>query len=300
MTAPGIVPGGGTPISFSIILTRDGAGLDIAASFTAGGGYVSTVTIEDTSPAPNGFSFNTVGFLMGSALNGNLASYSNLNVTYLPSSSITLGERLLGIDFNKSSSFGAPSQSLFRTVAGSTTQGENASSYTKTIGSHQVTISQPSAAAFEFRGGNGDSSRDIPGGDTSISFLVADFIATRDGAIDISITNLAAGDYVFRSYHLEPFNSTALGFAQGATTTTPNTIEARIGGVFQGSVQPTSLGPVGLNTTFITDAQIPTLNFAFTHDGVGPLVIQLTATESNGANSFLLLNGFELFASESP
>ena len=72
-------------------------------------------------------------------------------------------------------------------------------------------------------------------------------------------------------------------------------IEARIGGVLKDSVQPTALGASGLNTTFIDDGQIPTLGFSFSHDGSSPLTIELRATESNGSDSFLLLNGFELF-----
>ena len=110
------------------------------------------------------------------------------------------GPQVLGIDFNRNDSLGSPSQSQFRIVAGSATQGNNTASYTKTIGARQVTISQPNRTPFEFRGANGDSSRAIPGGDTSLSFLVSDFIATREGAIDIEITDLAAGDYTPRHY----------------------------------------------------------------------------------------------------
>lgn len=208
-----------------------------------------------------------------------------------------LGSRLLGIDFNRQDALGSPSQSRFRILAGSHTQGDNATSYVKMIGPHQVTISQPGAIAFEFRGANTDSTREIPGGDTSLSFLVADFIATREGVLDIAIANLPAGNYVFQSWHLDPFTGSLLGFAQGATTTTPNTIEARLGGVPQASVQPTALGASGLNTTFINDGQIPTLGFSFSHDGIAPLTIELRSLHPNGGNNFLLLNGFELIQS---
>lgn len=207
------------------------------------------------------------------------------------------GDLILAIDFNRNDAFGSPSQSLYRVISGSAVQGSNSDSYSKTIGPHQVTISQPAATALEFRGANTDSSRAIPGGDTSVSFLVADFIATREGAIDIEITNLPAGNYSFRSWHLEPFTGSALGYAQGATTTTPNTIEGRIGGVLQASVQPTALGSSGLNTTFIDDGQIPSLGFAFSHDGSLPLTIELRSTVPSGSDNFLLLNGFELFQS---
>jgi hypothetical protein len=210
------------------------------------------------------------------------------------------GAHLLGIDFNRNDALGAPSQSLFRIIAGSTSQSRNSVTYTKTIGPHEVTISQPDGARLEFRGANSDSSRAIPGGDTSLSFLVADFIATREGTLDITVTHLPAGNYVFRSCHLDTITGNALGFAQGSSTTTPNTIEARIAGVLQGSVQPTALGSAGLNTTFINDSQIPTMSFALTHDGLTPLTIKLTATETNGGSSFLLLNGFELFQTSAP
>lgn len=211
-----------------------------------------------------------------------------------------LGMRLLGIDFNRNDALSSLSQSLFRILSGSTVPGSNTATYTKTVGMLQVTVSQPDASAFEFLGANTDSTRAIPGGDTSRSFLVADFIATRKGAIDIAVTGLPAGSYLFRSYHLDSTTGSTLGFAQGASPTSPNTIEARIGGVLQGSVQATALGAPGLNTTFIDDLQIPTLGFVFTHDGSSPLTIQLTATDSNGTDTFLLLNGFELFSASTP
>jgi hypothetical protein len=183
---------------------------------------------------------------------------------------------------------------MFRVIGGSNIQANNTSSYGKSVGPIQTTITQPGGTAFEFRGANGDGTRAIPGGDISRSFLVADFIATRTGVLDIGITGLPAGNYIFRSHHLDTFTSANLGFAQGATTTTPNTIEARIGGVAKDSVQATALGSSGLNNTFISDAQIPTLLFPFTHDGTTPLVIELRSTFSNGADNFLLLNGFEI------
>lgn len=212
----------------------------------------------------------------------------------------TFGPRVSGVDFNRNDAFGSPSQSMFRVIAGSSSQGSNGTSYSKMIGGMQVTVTQPDGTNFEFRGANTDGSRAIPGGDTSMAYLVSDFIATREGAIDLEITGLPAGDYLFRSFHLDPFTGTALGFAQGATDTTPNHIEASIDGVIKGSVQPTGLGSPGLNTTFISDAQIPTLLFPFTHDGVSPLTIELRSTIPNGVSNFLLLNGFELFQNASP
>ncbi len=202
---------------------------------------------------------------------------------------------VLGVEFNRNDALGSPSQSGYRIISGSHTQSANEASYIKTIGSHQVTVSQPNATNFEFRGANTESTRAIPGGDTSLSFLVSDFIATREGAIDITISGLAAGDYRFRSKHLDPFTGSALGFAQGTTTTTPNLIEAKIGGVLQDSVEPTALGSAGLDTTFISDSQIPTIEFTFTHDGSSLATIQLRSTRSNGSDNFLVLNGFDLY-----
>jgi acetyl esterase/lipase len=202
---------------------------------------------------------------------------------------------LLGVDFNRDDALGSPSQAGFRVISGSAAnQAANAPSYAKTIGARQVTVSQPGGVNFEFRGANTDGTRAIPGGDISMPFLVSDFIATREGAIDIRISGLAAGDYRFRSWHLDTLTGGGLGFAQGAGSTSPNTIECQIGGLTRDATRPTTLGSAGLNTTFITNAQIPTLDFTFTHDGVSPLALKLRALQSDGNNSFLLLNGFEL------
>ncbi len=203
--------------------------------------------------------------------------------------------RLFGVDFNRDDALGSPSQSGFRIVSGSATnQAANAASYTKTIGTHQVTILQPNGTKFEFRGANGDSTRAIPGGDTSLSYLVSDFIATREGTIDIQITGLAAGEYRFRSWHLDTFTGSNMGFAQGTNATTPNLIEAQVGGLTRAAVEPTALGSFGLNTAFINNSQIPTLDFPISHDGSSPLTIRLRAIDTNGTERFLLLNGFEL------
>jgi hypothetical protein len=225
----------------------------------------------------------------------NRTFYDGIGYRRVSALPLNSGPLLLGIDFNRNDALGSPSQSLFRTISGSTTQSANASSYTKMIGAHQITISQPGGTSFEFRGANGDSTRATPGGDTSRSYLVSDFIATRKGAIDIEITNLAAGNYVFRSFHLETFTGSTLGFAQGSSNTTSNTIEARIGGALKDFIRPTGLGAAGLNTTFISDAQIPRLEFEISHGGTTPLKIELRSTQANGADNFLLLNGFALY-----
>ncbi len=416
MSAPATTPAANTPLNFTLTVARNGSTLDISASITDGNTYTSTAGTTGVAPNINGFTFDSVAFLIGGSTSGSWnnvnATFSNIDVTPgggvnpdtdgdgLPDAyeqtiidadpndavngledvmgtgaapavtdfdgdrandaeehangtdpldpdsdddglldgvetdtgifvdagdtgtdpldpdsdddgfsdgyevangtdpnipSGTIGERVLAVDFNRADSLGSPSQSLFRVVSGSAaSQTSNAPSYTKTILGKQVVISQPGGAKFEFRGANGDSSRAIPGGDTSLSYLVSDFIATRTGAIDLTITGLAAGTYAFRSYHLDTLTGSGLGFAQGATTTTPNLIEAGIGGVVKASVQPTALGPNGLNTTFINDGQIPRISFIFHHDGTGPLTIELRATRSNGGDSHLLVNGFEL------
>jgi hypothetical protein len=300
-TTGGTAPGSGLGFangtySFSLSIERVASGIQVnsAITRTSDSQDFGSVSLLDTSPQT--YTFNRVGFLIGDALDADQVQFANIDVTFVPAGTppLTPGPLVFGIDFNRNDALGSPSQSMFRVIGGSVTQGNNASSYVKNIGPIQATVTQPGGTAFEFRGANGDSTRAIPGGDTSRSFLVADFITTRKGAIDISITGLAAGNYIFRSHHLDTFTSANLGFAQGATTTTPNTIEARLGGVAQDSVQATALGSSGLNTTFISDAQIPTLLFPFTHDGSSPLTIELRSTISNGTDNFLLLNGFEI------
>ncbi|MFT6862853.1 MAG: hypothetical protein ACJAVK_001413 [Akkermansiaceae bacterium] len=167
------------------------------------------------------------------------------------------GQRLLGIDFNRSDALGSPSQSYLRVISGSIIQEDNSAAYTKKIGKYQIIVAQPDGTAFEFRGANGETGRAIPGGDISRSFLVADFVATREGSMTVSISGLPAGEYLWKSCHLDPITSANLGFAQGSNPTTPNVIEARIGGILKGTVQPTALGASGLGTTFIDDGQVP-------------------------------------------
>ena len=300
-TTGGTAPGSGVSFTdgnyaFTLVIEKVASGLQInsAITRTSDSQDFGSVSLLDTSPRTS--TFNRVGFLIGGTLDADQVQFANIEVAFTPAGTPPLipGPLVFGIDFNRNDALGSPSQSMFRVIGGSVTQENNASSYVKNIGPIQAAITQPGGTAFEFRGANGDGTRAIPGGDTSRSFLVADFIATREGAMDLSITGLPAGNYVYRSFHLDTFTSANLGFAQGTTTTTPNTIEARLGGVVQDLVQATALGSSGLNTTFINDAQIPTLLFPFTHDGTTPLVVELRSTFSNGADNFLLLNGFEI------
>lgn len=208
----------------------------------------------------------------------------------------TVGERIIAIDCNKTNAPGAPSQALFRSLSGSSTTSQNSTNIIKHVGSYTLQLSKSSTTRFDFRGANGDTTRIIPGGPTSLSFLVADFLGARDGTINIGISNLSAGAYLFRSYHLDTFNSGNLGFAQGSSPTNQNTLRAHIGGVLQGMIQPTALGASGLATNFISNADIPTLSFAFNADGANPVNINLSTAYANGADRFILLNGFEIFS----
>ena len=316
-------PPANTVINFSLTITRNNSKLNISASFDGENGYSSSLTLQDQDLSY--FTFNCAGFLFGGGHNGTQSSFSNIQVTkstvtappateldsdsdgFKDNFELAFGTNpndrtdsprahTLGIDFNLNDAYGAPSQALFRTISGSTTQSSNLTSYTKTIGSYLVTIAQPNSSKFEFRGANADSSRSIPGGDISLSYLVADFIATNQGAIDLTISHLPAGNYRFRSWHLDTITGPTLGFAQGSSSTAPNTIKALIGGTEQSSVQPTALSSAGLDSTFINDSQVPTLAFDLSYDGTSPLTIELRSTETNGANNFLLLNGFEIFA----
>jgi hypothetical protein len=202
--------------------------------------------------------------------------------------------RVIAIDFNKTNSPGAPSQAMCRTISGSSTVSQNSTNISKRIGPYSVHLTKSSATPFDFRGANGDITRVIPGGPTSLSFVVADFIGARDGVINITISNLTAGDYTFRSYHLETLTAANLGFAQGSSSSTSNLIHAHIGGVLQATTQPTALGPAGLGTNFISDADIPTLSFPFYADGTNAIHINLSSAFTNGADRFILLNGFEV------
>jgi len=208
----------------------------------------------------------------------------------------SLGERVIAIDFNKTNTPGAPSQARFRIVAGSSTVSQNSTNITKNAGPYGIQLSKSTSTAFEFRGANGDTTRSIAGGPTGLSALVADLIGSRDGTIQIGISNLAAGTYLFRSYHLEPFNTSNLGFAQGSSPTTPNTLRAFVSGSLQALTQPTALSSSGLATNFISDTDIPKLAFPFSADGSNAVTIQLSTVYTNGADSFIFMNGFEVFA----
>lgn len=207
-----------------------------------------------------------------------------------------LGERVIGIDCNKTNTPGAPSQAMFRIISGSGTQSQNSTNIVKLAGNATVRLSKASATPFDFRGANGDSTRVIPGGPTSLSFLAADFVGGRDGTINITLSNLSVGSYLFRSYHLDTFISGNLGFAQGSSSTTPNMLRAHVAGSLEAITQPTALGASGLATNFISDTDIPMLAFPFNADGSNNVGINVSTIYTNGVDRFILLNGFEVFA----
>jgi hypothetical protein len=204
------------------------------------------------------------------------------------------GDAVIALDFNKTNTPGAPSQAMFRIVTGSSTTSQNTTNITKAVDACTVQLSKTSATAFDFRGPNGDSTRWVPGGPTSLSALVADFIGARDGTINVGISNLTAGTYWFRSWHLDTFNTSNLGYSQGSSTTTQNTLRAHIGGNLAAITQPNALSTSGLATNFISDADIPTLSFPFTADGSNVVAINLSTIYTNGVDRFIFLNGFEV------
>ncbi|MFC4995683.1 hypothetical protein [Rubritalea tangerina] len=186
-------------------------------------------------------------------------------------------ERLFGIDFNRSDSLGTPSQSRFRVISGSQNSAENTSEYWKKIGMYQVKVSQVEGEALRFLGGNGDSSRAIPGGQLSCSYLVTDFVGTTaESGLQIEFFGLPAGVYYFRSYHIDSYTGSGFGYAQAMSPELRNTVLARHGAKVLANTQPTCMGVLGLNTTSLNDRQIPMLRFALQHDGDGPLSLQLS------------------------
>jgi arylsulfatase A-like enzyme len=198
---------------------------------------------------------------------------------------------VIGVDFNCSDAQAAPSQMFCRVVSGSADAAKNPERYRVQSGPVRMEIAQPGGSRFEFHGANAEKNRAIPGGDTSLSYMVADFLVVRKGVLDLTVSGLPAGEYLFQSFHLD------------TTTSDPpacdpaSEIEARIGGKGKrlAKVRPVSLAPVGLHTTFLDDSQVPTLSFAFHSDGTSPIAIRLAARGSDGSASPLILNGFRIF-----
>lgn len=90
MTNPANAAPSGSTIAFNLTIVRDGANLDVAASYDNGGAYNSTVSINSTAAVPASFTYNSVAFLMGGSLNATQANYTNVDVTSVPEPSISL------------------------------------------------------------------------------------------------------------------------------------------------------------------------------------------------------------------
>lgn len=202
--------------------------------------------------------------------------------------------RVMGIDFNCNASLAAPSQGGFRIIAGGK-DGARARSHAINVNGVSITVSTDGSAGLGFTGSNHDATRLLPGGPTTLPALVADHIHSTAGNITLTIEDLPAGNYQFISYHLDTFSGTGLGFAQGSSASTPQTLAATIAGEIVASVQPTALSAAGLQTTAISDHQIPTLQFPFTSDGSTAVVIHLHGQLTNpGGDTCIFLNGFEI------
>ena len=73
--------------NFLLQITRDGGNYDISGSLSGGpgGNFNDVFSINDLAPvATETYTFNNVGFLLGTAMNVDQAQYSNIDVTYVP------------------------------------------------------------------------------------------------------------------------------------------------------------------------------------------------------------------------
>ena len=73
--------------NFLLQITRDGTNYDISGSLSGGpgGNFNDSFSINDLAPvATETYTFNNVGFLLGTAMNVDQAQYSNVDVTYVP------------------------------------------------------------------------------------------------------------------------------------------------------------------------------------------------------------------------
>jgi hypothetical protein len=70
---------GSTTIDFSLAMTRNGANLDVSASFTYDGTSRSSLNLKDRNVAYT--TYDRVSFFMGNEQNSTLATYSNIEVT---------------------------------------------------------------------------------------------------------------------------------------------------------------------------------------------------------------------------
>ncbi|MEM9081047.1 MAG: hypothetical protein AAGC74_10185 [Verrucomicrobiota bacterium] len=202
-------------------------------------------------------------------------------------------EFVLGVDFNCNQHLASPTQARFRTISGKHNPLENSFLYLKRFGEITTIILNASQNPFEFRGANGDPTREIPGGPTSYSFLVSDFIATRDGSITIFISGLTSGTYRFQSFHLDSSTAESFSFAQGNTPNVPATLQALIQNEVVATSTANSLGSRGLASTVLTNQELPSLKFERAIFEAQPLHITLQTT-TTAPTGFVLLNGFKI------
>ncbi len=88
MSAPTTTPVANTPLNFALTITRNGSALDVSASITDGNTYTSTGGATGVAPNINGFTFDSVAFLIGGSTSGSWnnvnATFSNIDVTLAP------------------------------------------------------------------------------------------------------------------------------------------------------------------------------------------------------------------------
>jgi len=203
------------------------------------------------------------------------------------------GERVFGIDFNTNSLPGAPTQSGFRGISG-LQDGANGTSLSVTVNGIDITLSKTGTADFNFRGFNATTDSVMPGGPTSLSGVVADFIATTDGPITVTMKGLPAGDYLFRSWHLEPHTGPGLGFASGSSSTDPQWLAIEWNGTTQSTILTTALGEAGLDRTAISNDDIPSLECVLLVEAGKPVKVTWKGFLLSENISYVLINGFEI------
>ncbi len=94
MSAPSTTPAANTPLNFTLTVARNGSAFDVSASITDGNTYTSTGGATGVSPNINGFTFDSVAFLIGGSTSGSWnnvnATFSNIDVTFVPEPSAAL------------------------------------------------------------------------------------------------------------------------------------------------------------------------------------------------------------------
>lgn len=140
-------------------------------------------------------------------------------------------------------------------------------------------------AQFQFRAPPQTDRDDVSG--SSVDDLVEDLVVARDSAnsavtgnMQLTLTGLAAGDYIFRSYHNENTNVSGFGELQ-------QTITALIGGDVQDSTTAFDFGHLAT----ISESDLRFVEFQITSDGSSAIVIDYTAV-AGGSPAYMFMNGF--------